>query len=58
MLYTGLDLHKRFSFITAVDDFSHFILAWELKSDMAVSSLIDVVQKYMALMFSVLVQKS
>ena len=28
-----------------MDDFSRFILAWELKSDMAARSLIDVVQK-------------
>jgi putative transposase len=31
--------------ITVMDDYSRFILAWELKSDMAASSLIDVVQK-------------
>jgi putative transposase len=29
--------------ITVMDDYSRFILAWELKSDMAASSLIDVV---------------
>ena len=28
-----------------MDDFSRFILAWELKSDMAAGSLIDVVQQ-------------
>jgi hypothetical protein len=28
-----------------MDDYSRFILAWELKSDMAATSLIDVVQK-------------
>ena len=28
-----------------MDDYSRFILAWELKSDMASNSLIDVVQK-------------
>jgi putative transposase len=28
-----------------MDDYSRFILAWELKSDMAAGSLIDVVQK-------------
>jgi transposase InsO family protein len=31
--------------ITVMDDYSRFILAWELKSDMAAGSLIDVVQK-------------
>ena len=31
--------------VTVMDDFSRFILAWELKSDMAASSLIDAVQK-------------
>lgn len=31
--------------VTVMDDFSRFILAWELKSDMAAGSLIDVVQK-------------
>ena len=31
--------------VTVMDDFSRFILAWELKSDMAAWSLIDVVQK-------------
>jgi RNA-directed DNA polymerase len=31
--------------VTVMDDFSRFILAWELKSDMAASSLIDVVQQ-------------
>jgi transposase len=31
--------------VTVMDDYSRFILAWELKSDMASSSLIDVVQK-------------
>jgi transposase InsO family protein len=31
--------------ITVMDDYSRFILAWELKSDMAAASLIDVVQK-------------
>ena len=31
--------------VTVMDDYSRFILAWELKSDMAVGSLIDVVQK-------------
>jgi len=31
--------------VTVMDDYSRFILAWELKSDMAASSLIDVVQK-------------
>jgi len=31
--------------VTVMDDFSRFILAWELKSDMAARSLIDVVQK-------------
>ncbi len=30
---------------TVMDDFSRFILAWELKSDMAAGSLIDVVQQ-------------
>jgi transposase InsO family protein len=30
--------------ITVMDDYSRFILAWELKSDMAAGSLIDVVQ--------------
>ena len=30
--------------VTVMDDFSRFILAWELKSDMAVCSLIDMVQ--------------
>ena len=28
-----------------MDDFSRYILGWELKSNMAASSLIDVVQK-------------
>jgi hypothetical protein len=28
-----------------MDDYSRFILAWELKSDMAAGSLIDVVQQ-------------
>jgi len=31
--------------VTVMDDYSRFILAWELKSDMATGSLIDVVQK-------------
>ena len=31
--------------VTVMDDFSRFILAWELKSDMAAISLIDVVQQ-------------
>jgi putative transposase len=31
--------------VTVMDDYSRFILAWELKSDMATNSLIDVVQK-------------
>ena len=31
--------------VTVMDDYSRFILAWELKSDMASNSLIDVVQK-------------
>ena len=31
--------------VTVIDDYSRFILAWELKSDMAAGSLIDVVQK-------------
>ena len=31
--------------VTVMDDFSRFILAWELKSDMASGSLIDVVQE-------------
>jgi putative transposase len=31
--------------VTVMDDFSRFILAWELKSNMAATSLIDVVQK-------------
>ena len=31
--------------VTVMDDFSRFILAWELKSDMAARSLIDVVQQ-------------
>jgi putative transposase len=31
--------------VTVMDDYSRFILAWELKSDMAAYSLIDVVQK-------------
>ncbi len=31
--------------VTVIDDFSRFILAKELKSDMAVGSLIDVVWK-------------
>jgi putative transposase len=31
--------------ITVMDDYSRFIVAWELKSDMAAGSLIDVVQK-------------
>ncbi len=30
--------------MTVMDDYSRFILAWELKSDMASNSLIDVVQ--------------
>ena len=33
--------------MTVMDDYSRFILAWELKSDMAAGSLIDVVQKAM-----------
>ena len=31
--------------VTVMDDYSRFILAWELKSDMTSNSLIDVVQK-------------
>jgi transposase InsO family protein/transposase-like protein len=31
--------------VTVMDDYSRYILAWELKSDMAVTSLIDVVQQ-------------
>ena len=31
--------------VTVMDDFSRFILAWELESDMAAGSLIDVVQQ-------------
>jgi hypothetical protein len=31
--------------VTVMDDYSRFILAWELKSDMAAGSLIDVIQK-------------
>jgi putative transposase len=31
--------------VTVMDDYSRFILAWELKSNMAADSLIDVVQK-------------
>ena len=31
--------------VTVMDDYSRFILAWELKSDMAAGSLVDVVQK-------------
>jgi len=31
--------------VTVMDDYSRFILAWELKSDMAAGSLIDVVQQ-------------
>ena len=31
--------------VTLMDDFSRFIIAWELKSDMAARSLIDVVQQ-------------
>jgi putative transposase len=31
--------------VTVMDDYSRFILAWELKSDMAAVSLIDVVQQ-------------
>jgi transposase InsO family protein len=31
--------------VTVMDDFSRFILAWELRSDMAAVSLIDVVQQ-------------
>jgi len=31
--------------VTVMDDYSRFILSWELKSDMAAGSLIDVVQK-------------
>jgi len=31
--------------VTVMDDYSRFILAWELKSDMVAGSLIDVVQK-------------
>ena len=31
--------------VTVMDDFSRFILAWELKSDIAAGSLIDVVQQ-------------
>jgi putative transposase len=31
--------------ITVMDDYSRFILAWELKSDMVAGSLMDVVQK-------------
>ena len=30
--------------VTVIDDYSHYILAWELKRDMTASSLIDVVQ--------------
>jgi transposase InsO family protein len=31
--------------ITVMDDYSRFILAWELKSDMAAGALMDVVRK-------------
>jgi putative transposase len=31
--------------VTVMDDYSRFILAWELKSDMAAGSLIDVIQQ-------------
>jgi putative transposase len=31
--------------VTVMDDYSRFILAWELKNDMATGSLIDVIQK-------------
>jgi transposase InsO family protein len=31
--------------VTVMDDYSRYILSWELKSDMAAGSLIDVVQK-------------
>jgi transposase InsO family protein len=31
--------------VTVMDDYSRFILGWELKSDMAANSLIDVIQK-------------
>jgi putative transposase len=31
--------------VTVIDDYSRFILAWELKSDMAAGSLIDVIQQ-------------
>jgi len=31
--------------VTVMDDYSRFIMAWELKNDMAANSLIDVVQK-------------
>jgi putative transposase len=31
--------------VTVMDDYSRFILAWELKSNMAANSLIDVIQK-------------
>jgi len=31
--------------VTVMDDYSRFILAWELKGDMASNSLIDVAQK-------------
>jgi transposase InsO family protein len=31
--------------VTVMDDYSRYILAWELKNDMAAGSLIDVVQK-------------
>ena len=31
--------------VTVMDDYSRFILAWELKSDMAAASLIDVIQR-------------
>jgi putative transposase len=31
--------------VTVMDDYNRFILAWELKSDMAAPSLIDVVQQ-------------
>ena len=31
--------------VTVMDDYSRFILAWQLKSDMAAGSLIDVVQQ-------------
>ncbi|MFC1929365.1 transposase [Chloroflexota bacterium] len=33
--------------VTVTDDYSRFILAWELKNDMATMSLIDVVQRAM-----------